>query len=217
MTNPFIVIEALDAGGSQAQTNLLVKRVTEEKYKPLQLHFPQEDRATGQLIYQKFLFAKARNKMSKREQSLIYIQDFFSRCEDLWAIKKGKNKKALIISDRFCTSTMAYQTIGLTGQDRRSLLDWITWLCFTGEPALPRPDLIIFLDTPVKVSLARLKDKKKDFFETQAKLTAIRTSYLRLAQEQEWAVVQSVDTNGQERTREDLHQEIWQLVLPRLK
>jgi dTMP kinase len=212
MKNPFIVIEALDAGGSQTQTDLLVKRLAKEGFNPLQLHFPQEDRATGQFVYQKFLFAKGWPKMSRREQSLIYIQDFFSRCEDLWKIKTGKDKKALIVSDRFCTSTMAYQTIGLTGRDRQNILKWITWLCFEGQPALPKPDVVVFLDTPVKVSMNRLKDKKKDFFETAAKLKAIRASYLRIAQEQKWVVVQSVDDKGVERTRPDLHEEIWQQV-----
>lgn len=217
MSAPFIVIEALDAGGSQTQTDLLVAHASREKYQPLQLHFPQEDRATGQFIYHKFLFAKARHTLTRREQSLIYIQDFFARCEDLWAVKNSPDEKAMIVSDRFCTSTMAYQTIGLTGADRRSALNWITWLCFEGEPALPRPDLVILLDTPVKISLARLKDKKKDFFETEAKLTAIRTSYLRCAADQGWTVVNSVHGDGQERTREDLHEEIWHITRSHLR
>lgn len=212
MKAPFIVIEALDAGGSQTQTNLLVAHLKKAGFKPLQLHFPQEDRATGQFIYHKFLFAKARHTLTRREQSLIYIQDFFSRCEDLWQLKKENSTKKAIVSDRFCTSTMAYQTIGLSGKERRSLLDWIAWLCFEGQPALPKPDLVIFLDTPVAVSLNRLKDKKKDFFETKSKLTAIRTSYLRLAEEQKWTVVNSVHADGHERTRADLHEEIWHIV-----
>lgn len=86
--NPFIVLEALDAGGSQTQTDLLTKRLKKEGYKPHQYHFPQEDRATGRIIYDKFLLYKNKFPFSKREQALLYIQDFYSKNEELWSIIK---------------------------------------------------------------------------------------------------------------------------------
>ena len=244
--NPFIVIEALDAGGSQTQTDLLCARLTKAGYIPHQYHFPQEDKATGRIIYDKFLLHKkvspparggarggGRVSFSKREQALLYIQDFFSKCEELWEIVsprpgRGEGKLAkkasagegnvtsVVVSDRFATSTMAYQTIGLTGDARKKMLNWITWLCFKNTPALPKPDIVLFLDTPVKVSLQRLAKKKKDFFETKEKLTAIRNSYLKLAKEQKWTVFDSVDEAGNQRTREELHEEIWGVVQKKL-
>lgn len=209
--NPFIVLEALDAGGSQTQTDLLVKRLKKEGYKPHQYHFPQEDRATGRIIYDKFLLYKNKLPFSKREQALLYIQDFFSKNEELIDVIHGK-KNHLVVSDRFATSTMAYQTIGLPPKERRQMLDWITWLCYKGKPALSKPNIVLFLDTPVEISLKRLKVKKKDFFETKEKLTAIRDSYLKLAKEQKWKIFQSVDAKGNQRTREELHEEIWTVV-----
>ncbi len=218
--NPFIVLEALDAGGSQTQTDLLTKRLKKEGYKPHQYHFPQEDRATGRIIYDKFLLYKNKFPFSKREQALLYIQDFFSKQEELSALispparggVRGGGRGAVVVSDRFATSTMAYQTIGLKTTERKQMLDWITWLCYKSTPALPKPDIVLFLDTPVEISLKRLKGKKKDFFETEEKLTAIRDSYLKLAKEQKWKIFQSVDKEGNQRTREELHEEIWVVV-----
>jgi dTMP kinase len=212
--NWFFVIEALDAGGSQTQTDLLAKHLKKEKYNVLKLHFPQEDRATGQLIYEKFLHHKNHNPFSRREQALLYIQDFFSRNEDITNVLNQKRGRHAVVSDRYCTSTMAYQTIGLPGKERKKMLDWLTWLCWEGETRLHKPDLVIFLDTPVEVSLKRiqLQGKKDDFFETKQKLTAIRNSYLKIAQEQSWHVINSVDKKGTERTRKDLHCQIWQLL-----
>lgn len=208
---PFIVIEALDAGGSQTQTNLLVKRLKKEGKRTLQLHFPHEDRATGRLIYDKFLLNQNKKPFTAREQVLLFVQDFFSRSEDITrAISAG----TVVVSDRFYTSTMAYQTIGLTGANRKKMMDWITWLCVQGTPALPKPDRAIFLDTPVEVSLKRLRGKKLDFHENRAKLTKFRDSYIKLAKEQKWLTVNSVDGQGRERSREELHQEIWQLTAP---
>lgn len=214
--NPFIVIEALDAGGSQTQTDLLARHLREEGYTVLQLHFPQEHRATGRLIYDKFLLPKNKEPFSRREQALLYIQDFFSRSEDIKRTITAAGRR-IVVSDRYCTSTFAYQTIGLSGKQRKAMLEWLTWLTAKGTPVLPQPDAVIFLDTPVNVSLARLKGKKKDWFETKTKLAAIRRSYRMLAAEQGWHVIESVDKAGRERSREDLHAEIWTAVQPLLK
>lgn len=211
---PLIVIEALDAGGSQTQTDWLVRRLQQEGFVPLQLHFPQEDQATGRIIYDKFLLHNNQRPFSRREQALLYILDFFSRAEDIAAITTRPLDKKLVVSDRYYTSTVAYQTMGLTGKERTSMLEWLEWLCMEGTPRLPKPDLVVFLDTPVAVSLQRLREKKKDFFETKEKLTAIRASYLRCAQRYGWHVLDSVDAQGQERSRAELHEAIWQVVAP---
>lgn len=207
--NPFIVIEALDAGGSQTQTDLLAGRLQKRGIEVLPLHFPQEDRSTGRLIYGKFLLDNNRRRFTRREQALLYIQDFYSQADNIREFLKGDGLRAAV-SDRFCTSTFVYQTIGLTGAARKRQLDWLDWLCFKGQPQLPKPDTVIFIDTPVEVSLKRLKNKPKDFFETKAKLSATRRSYLDIARRQKWIVINGVDATGAERTRAELHEEIWQ-------
>lgn len=212
--NPFIVIEALDAGGSQTQTNLLSRKLRQAKYKVLQLHFPQEDRATGRVIYDKFLLTKNKGKFSRREQALIYLQDFYSRAEDIEEARS--QKRAIIVSDRYATSTFAYQTIGLTGRPRTNMLGWLRWLAYEGTPALPQPDLVVFLDTPVAVSLNRLEKKPRDFFESKSKLTAIRNSYLAIARQQAWHIIPGVDEEGRARSRQDLHHAVWTAVAPLL-
>jgi len=211
--NPFIVIEALDAGGSQTQTDKLVQRLKKEKYQTHQYHFPQEDTSSGRVVYDKFLLQKNKFPFTQREQALLYIMDFYSKADEInhWLTKKGKH---IVVSDRFYTSTLAYQTIGLTGTKRQARLKWLKWLCEQGTPQLPKPDQVIFLDTPVNISLKHLRNKKKDFFENRQKLTAIRNSYLRIAKEEKWVVIDSVDDRGKQRTIPDLHQEIWSNISP---
>lgn len=213
--NPFIVIEALDAGGSQTQTDLLVARLKKEGFIPHQYHFPQEDTATGRLIYDKFLLYKNKQPFSRREQALLFIQDFFSRAQEMRDVQ-NKVGKHVVVSDRYASSTMACQTIGLTGKTRHKLLTWMNWLCSEGQPVLPKPTVVIFLDTPVEESLKHLKNKQKDFFETRTKLKAIRASYVRLAGEQKWQVIESMGGNGLRKTRQEVHAEIWAKVEPLL-
>jgi dTMP kinase len=204
----FIVIEALDAGGSQTQTNRLAQHLIEGSYQVLQLHFPQEDQQTGRFIYEKFLLAHNKPKFTRREQALIYIQDFYSQADAIQT-HLSRSTKSIVVSDRFYTSTLAYQTIGLTGRSRQGMLSWIKSLAEQGTHHLPHPDLVIFLDTPVSTSLHHLKNKTKDFFENKQKLTAIRNSYLRQAQEEKWLVINSVNNRGEQRSIEDIHDEIW--------
>lgn len=211
--SPLIVIEAIDAGGSQTQTDLLVRHLKRAGYQPVALHFPQADRATGQIIYRKFLHARLPD-FSRREQALLYIQDFFSRVED---IQRWRSRgHTVIVADRYCTSTMAYQTVGMNRRARRRLMTWITRLCYQGTPSLPRPDLVIFIDTPVAIAVAHLAGRRRDYFEHQRRLISIRASYLALARERTWPIVPGVDDRGRQRPRRAIHTDVWSLVTPRL-
>ncbi|MBI3250525.1 MAG: deoxynucleoside kinase [Candidatus Andersenbacteria bacterium] len=207
----FVVIESSDAAGGSTQTDLLVKRIKKSGYTPHQFHFPQEDEPTGQIIYGKFLRAKNKGHFSKREQALLYVQDFYSRSKEFFAIIDS-GKKNVIVSDRYCTSTMVYQTAGMSGKIRKKMMAWLTWLAWEDEPRLPRPDLVIFLDIPVEVALERLKSKKVDYHERRDMLLRFRRSYLRLAKEQGWVTVNAVDAKGESRSREDIHEDIWQIT-----
>ena len=204
----FFVIEALDAGGSQTQTDRLAEHFTQSHYQVLQLHFPQEDQPTGRFVYEKFLLSHNQPKFTRREQALIYIQDFYSQADTIQT-HLSRSNKSIVVSDRFYTSTLAYQSIGLTGRQRLAMLSWIKFLAEQGTHPLPRPDMVIFLDTPVSISLHHLKDKTKDFFENKQKLVAIRNSYLRQARSEQWLVVNSVNEQGEQRAIADIHDEIW--------
>jgi len=208
---PFIVIEGIDAAGSSTQTALLVDRLQRAGKTPLQLHFPQEDTKTGQLIYDKFLRTGKMGQLSRREQALLYIADFYSRADDIAAVLGGDSPYDMVVADRWATSTLAYQTMNLTGAKRTAMLDWLTWIMREGKPRLSWPDVVIFLDTPLAVAQKRL-GKKKDFFEASLnKQRSIRTSYCRLADQYKWITVSSVDDEG-DRTRQDISDEVWGIV-----
>lgn len=81
---PFIVIEALNAGGKTTQFNLLSGALKKAGFKVRQYHFHQRDQATGQLIEKKFLHNNSpQARFTRREQALLYIQDFFTRAQDI--------------------------------------------------------------------------------------------------------------------------------------
>ncbi len=213
---PFFVIEAINAAGKTTQFNLLRRALRKEGFEVLSFHFHQRDRATGQLIEYKFLHQRPRGRrFTRREQALMYVQDFFSRAEDI-ALHLNK-RGAVVVADRFYSSTMAYQTLGLSGLRRRRMINWIKWLCERGRPRLLRPDLVILVDTPVDVSIKHLQGTRRDYFETRKRLADIRRSYLRLARGEGWKVISGADRKGRQRPVEAIHAEIWQQVYPFLR
>lgn len=210
---PFIVIEAINAAGKTTQFNLLNQALKKAGCKVYQYHFHQRDQATGQLIEHKFLHSEASQaRFTRREQALLYIQDFYTRSAEINDLRTKDTGRNVILSDRFYTSTLAYQTIGLTGRRRQVMIQWIKWLCEQGSPKLPKPDLVILLDTTVDIAVQHLTKTKKDYFEHRQRLTNLRRSYLRLAKEDKWVVVNSVNDKGQQRSISDIHAEIWRHV-----
>lgn len=205
--SPFIVIESLDAAGGTTQTSRLVNRLKKEQYRPHQYHFPQEDKATGRIIYEKYLHDKGKHPLTGREQSLLYIQDFYSRLEEMEHALKEKH--AVIVSDRYCTSTLVYQTIDLTGKKRADMLEWIQWLCWEGTPALLKPSIVFLLDIPTDRALERLQGKKRDLHERKDMMEKVRKNYTAMAHEMEWTIIDAVDKKGNERSRKEIHEEIW--------
>ena len=210
----FIVIESIDAAGGSTQADLLVARLQQAGYQPHKFHYPQHNEPTGQVVYGKFLHAKNTAKFTRREQALLYIQDFFAGSSQLRnAIESAPN--AVAVSDRYCTSTMAYQTIGMTGARRQTLLAWMKWMCWQGTPKLPKPDLVLLLDLPTEISVKNLTGRRQDYFENKQKQEAIRRSYLKLANTQRWKVVNCALGQGKsavQRSREDIHSDVWQAV-----
>ena len=218
---PLIVIESINGAGGSTQSGKLVKKLKQEGFQPTFIHFHQRDRATGQLIEEKFLHSSKPQTFSRREQALLYIQDFFSRQEDIEKVVNG-SRKSVVVCDRYYTSTLAYQTINLSGLKRDSMLEWITWLVSVGRSSLPQPDLVILLDISPHTSLAHLKRADKDLFENFTRQRQIRTSYLKLAREQNWTVIDSMlarragGAGGKQRSIKDIHKEIWSHVEPLL-
>ena len=210
---PFIVIEAINAAGKTTQFNLLSQTLEKAGYKVHQYHFHQRERATGQLIEYKFLHNKTSGaRFTRREQALLYIQDFFTRSEDISSLLAQKSDRHVVLADRFYTSTLAYQTIGLIGRRRQIMIKWIKWLCEQGIPRLPKPDLVILLDTTVDIAVQHLAKTKKDYFEYRQRLTNLRRSYLRLAKEDKWVVINCVNDRGKQRSVEDIHNEVYRHV-----
>ena len=113
----------------------------------------------------------------------------------------------VVISDRFTSSTIAYQ-----GYGRGLNLDLIERLNLEATGGL-KPDLTVLLDLPVKIALARKEDSFDNFDAAPVEFHQnIRQGYsvLSAADPSRWLVL-----DGQ-RTPKELSQDIWNKIQPLL-
>ena len=182
MAGKFIVLEGIDGAGGETQSKLLLKYLADKGREVEFFSYPNPNSPVGKLIYE---FLNKKIELDVPVQFLLYTTDFLlDKKKILSALKDNK----VVISDRYFTSTLAYQcTKGYPlekGLKLAKLLD------------LPVPDLVIFLDIPAEISLKRkLKEKGKldRHEEDKLYLERVRKTFKKLVRERlfakEWVIV----------------------------
>lgn len=121
----------------------------------------------------------------------------------------------VIIVDRYVASNAAYLHAKTGYHDAYDAMETLEY----DTLGLPRPDLQIFVDTPVSVAGDRIDERgrEKDSFEKDRELQVrVRESYLRLVDEQwlsPWVVVSSgvvVDYSDAPYVADPLEDELWE-------
>lgn len=216
----FIAIEAPDGCGKKTQVALLIKRFKKEGYKVRTIDFPQYyDNFFGKLIGECLAgehgdFAKLDPKIA----SVLYAAD---RYESSKKIKKWLKDGCVVIADRYANSNQIHQGGKiLDSQKRREFLKWLGEMEF-GVFEIPKPDAIVFLNVPLKLSLELLKNKdnaekkgylkgKKDAHESdpQHLLNAKRSALNLVKEDNNWIGIKCAK-NGKLLGREEIAEMVW--------
>lgn len=197
----FIVFEALDGAGKTTQVHLLSRHLAQSR--PVYVTYEPSDGPAGQQIR---LVLEHRIQMDSAALAALFAAD---RMDHLYhrhgegGIVARLQRGVDALSDRYYLSSFAYQ--GMT-------LDW-DWIAQMHIHCI-RPDLTLFVDTPVAVCLERIARRRGghfDLFENQDALTHVRHAYLtaidRLAQAGE--NVKIVDGNA---PPDQVHAAVWEHV-----
>jgi len=226
-----IVIDGIDGSGKATQSKLLAIRLKKEKYKVQQIEFPQyESNLFGELIgeYLRGRFGDF-TKMDPRLASVLYAGD---RYETKEKIEKWLKDGSIVIADRYVSGNQIHQGGKIEDTSkRRAFLNWLDKLEY-GVFGMPRPDLTIYLDIPVSVSLdllggsdKELKKKKqkylrgkKDIVEGNTKhLEHSRKSALLLAKaDKKWRQISCVNKNELS-APDEIHEKVLKVVGTLLK
>jgi len=211
-----IVIEGIDGGGKKTQSTLLTDHLKQEGFKTDLLSFPLYDTPAGKLIA-----AYLRGEIGNKEDvpaelpALFYALD---RYQAKWTIQTMLASGHILVVDRYTPSNLAFQTAKFEDNDKLEFQHWIESV----ESRLPQPDLVLYMHVPLETSqtwvierdqrifeLSELKDIYERDFEFQKKVQAM---YLLLAKEKGWEIVEYATPDGQIRSREKIHEDIWEKV-----
>jgi len=167
----FIVIEGIDGSGKSEQFQRLTKRLKRRGYNLVATREPTKVYPVGRLIER---VLREEKQVSEEALALLFAADRADHTER--RIKPALEEGAVVVSDRYVHSSLAYQSRGM---GRELDLDWVKVI---NRYAL-EPDVVVFLDVSPEVGQARLSNgqvriKDHSYFESISQQERIREIYL---------------------------------------
>ena len=216
-----IVIDGIDGSGKATQVKLLIKRLKKEGIKTATIDFPQYyDNFFGKLIgrFQNNEFSDAPST-DPYLASVLYAAD---RWETKNKIEKWLKEGRAVILDRYVSSNQIHQGGKIkNAKKRKAFLNWLEEMEFKIFK-IPKPETIIFLNVPYKISKNLLKKKSSRSYVKNAKNDKVEKSriYQESSHEQSlklikdnnnWTEIDCVK-NGKIMSIEDVSDLIWNKV-----
>ncbi len=213
MRGKLIVIDGSDGVGKATQTKLLVESLEKARKRVETLDFPQY----GVNFFGSFLKECLTGKQGDfigQNPYLVSIAYAADRWESKARLEKWLKDGAIIILNRYTSSNQMHQ--GGKIKDAKKRTTFLKWLDKMEHDVfgLPRPDAIIYLHVPVKVSLQLMKGRgKKDLAERNPKhLQSAQEAALKIIKSRgNWTKVDCTDGTAI-LSREAIHEKIYKVV-----
>ncbi|MBR2310540.1 MAG: deoxynucleoside kinase [Oscillospiraceae bacterium] len=212
-----IVIEGTDGSGKSTQFKALQEHLQNDGTAFQCLQFPRYQKESSALIrmYLGGQFGSKPSDVNAYAASAFYAVDRYASYKEDWG--KWYEDDGLVLSDRYTTSNAVHQASKLCSKEQAEYLDWLYEFEYE-KLALPRPDLVIYLDVPTDFTEKMLRGREQatnttaDIHEKDmAYLATCRETGRAAATHYGWKVIQCVK-NGAMRSIEDIHQEIYAAV-----
>lgn len=210
MRSSLIVLEGIDGAGKATQLKLLAERFRKEGHTVTVFSFPRYDLSAGKIIKES-LHGMHGNFLALDP----YLKAFpysFDRARAAPAIKAAL-KKGIVMCDRYTPSNLAFGGAQLRPSEREKFFAFVEQLEYK-ESGVPKPDVIVYLDTPVAAARTMLRGegKKLDQNERAAAFQArVRGTYKQLAERTGWHTVRC-GAGTIQRSKEDIHEEVWRIL-----
>ncbi|HVJ02219.1 MAG TPA: dTMP kinase [Sphingomonas sp.] len=177
-----IAIEGADGVGKNTACTGLCEALVASGRTATVIGFPRYGETAGGVTIGRFLAGEMGVPVSPRAAAVLYGLD---RLEWRDAVLAAQAAHDVVIFDRYIASNMAYQAARVEPGEARAMMEWILAL-ETGQFALPRPALSIYLDTPwdlartliLKKAQRSYTDKSFDEYEADVALQQrVRANY----------------------------------------
>lgn len=214
-----ITLEAGDGSGKATQTKALYEHLRADGYNVVKVEYPDYASDSSALVkmYLGGAFGAKADDVSPYGASTFFAVDRYASYHLRW--KEAYENGAIILADRYTTSNMVHQAVKLVDPvERENFLNWL-WDFEFGKLDLPVPDCVIYLDMPPEVSdkliaarAASDKDRQKDIHENDAAyLHRCHEAYNAVAEKYKWVKI-SCSHNGEVRSIEDIHADVYNAV-----
>lgn len=212
-----IVIEGLDGSGKSTQLDILCRNLTKLGKENRKVSFPDYDSDSSALVkmYLSGKFGSKPDDVNAYASSLFYAVDRFASFKTDWG--EFYNNGGVIVSGRYTTSNAIHQTSKMPESEWKNFLDWLYDLEYN-KVAIPKPDLVIFLDMPIEVSQKLLSNRYggneslKDIHESDTDyLNACRKAARFVAEYSDFKIISCAE-NGSPRSIEDISKDLLNAV-----
>lgn len=147
-----VVFEGPDRSGKSTQIKLCTDALERTGRVVSRMAFPERSSATGILI-DKILKDKNGPRLPARALHLLFSANRWEKEEE---IKRRLSAGEIVLVDRYCHSGLVYSCA--SGLDP----EW----CKSADRGLPRPDLVLYLETKVE-KISNRADFGNEIFETE--------------------------------------------------
>jgi dTMP kinase len=170
-TGCFVALEGGEGAGKSTQAARLAAWLRTEGYDVLLTHEPG-DTEVGQKLRQ-IVLDPATGDISHRTEALLYAADKAEHVDRV--VAPALSRGAVVITDRYVDSTLAYQGAGrdLVDREVERIARWAT--------SDLRPHLTVVLDLPPQQGLTRFEERDRIEAESVAFHERVREMFLRLA------------------------------------
>jgi dTMP kinase len=154
-----IVFEGVDGSGKSTQYRRLCDRLHREGREFRSLVFPQYEEPSSALIrmYLAGEFGEKPTDVNAYAASAFFAVDRYASYKKSWGAFYEAG--GLIVTDRYTTSNAVHQASKLPAEEREAYLRWL--FDFEYEKlGLPMPDLVLFCDVDLEVSLQHLRGRE---------------------------------------------------------
>ena len=219
------VIDGTDGSGKQTQFDLLKKHLAKDGIDYKTVSFPNYDSPSSSLVkmYLSGEFGENANDVSPYIASTFYAADRYATYTKEY--KQYFENGGIILADRYTTANMVHQAGKISDKaEREKFLNWLFDLEFNLY-GLPKPTKVFFLNMPPQKVKELIKNREnkfthnsqKDIHERDEKhLQDAYNAACSLVDAYDWKEINCV-RNNKIRTREDIHEEIYNIVFKEIQ
>lgn len=220
----FIVIEGIDGAGKGTQTDLLVDRLNKEGWGVVKDDYPHYETGFWGRQVGRMLAKEWGNPMevSPYLTVLPYMLDEAEGTKKI--IMPALNEGKMVVSNRFFTSNV-HGIAKMPENKREEFAKWL-WQAGYEEMEIAKPDLVVVLLVDPPVCRENVKKKAERKYTNGQSMDAAEEDYLHQMESakeyrkmvekepERWTLVDCCD-EGEMRSKEEIHELIWQEIKKR--